>query len=232
MPHHTDITGLLGIASAIVIIGLRFPGTASLARNQRFALLVGLFVLVLVPFAALPLAAYVRGATGDLSVTTLVLLWLSLFHRFPPLKMNPWPDFGKMKAGMDAEVQGPISSQQSSSQDVSWWRRMSGRNALLALVSLAALVLYPLALGAGMIDPYRIGYGHPLFVLTLLLIALLAWFNRLNLITLCIALALLAWAVGWYESNNLWDYLLDPFVSFYALWVVFKQWLFKARPAK
>ena len=37
------------------------------------------------------------------------------------------------------------------------------------------------------------------------------------MIALCIALATLAWAAGWYESDNLWDYLIDPFVSVYAL---------------
>ena len=30
-------------------------------------------------------------------------------------------------------------------------------------------------------------------------------------------LAALAWSLGWYESGNLWDYLLDPFVAIYAL---------------
>jgi hypothetical protein len=37
------------------------------------------------------------------------------------------------------------------------------------------------------------------------------------LIALCVALATLAWASGWYESGNLWDYLIDPFVAIYAL---------------
>ena len=31
------------------------------------------------------------------------------------------------------------------------------------------------------------------------------------------ALAVLAYAVGWYESNNLWDYLVDPLVAIYSL---------------
>jgi hypothetical protein len=51
----------------------------------------------------------------------------------------------------------------------------------------------------------------------LLLLALAAWFWKSTLIALGIAFATIAWAAGWYESNNLWDYLLDPFVSIYAL---------------
>ena len=73
-----------------------------------------------------------------------------------------------------------------------------------------------MALGAGAYDPYRLGYGDPRFVAALLLFALFAWFGKFMLISLCIAFATFAWAAGWYESGNLWDYLLDPFVSTYA----------------
>jgi hypothetical protein len=85
------------------------------------------------------------------------------------------------------------------------------------VIALAALALYPMALGIGAYDPYRLGYGDPLFVAVLLLIVLIAWFRKSFLLVLCIALATLAWATGWYESDNLWDYLIDPFVSIYAL---------------
>jgi ATP/ADP translocase len=74
-----------------------------------------------------------------------------------------------------------------------------------------------MALGAGVFDPYRLGYGNPQFVAVLLLFALFAWYLESALIASCIALAMFAWSVGWYESDNIWDYLLDPFVSFYAL---------------
>ena len=88
---------------------------------------------------------------------------------------------------------------------------------LLALIALAAFALYPMALGASAYDPYRLGYGNLQFIVVLLLLALVAWFWKYWLIALCIALAILAWAAGWYESNNLWDYLLDPFAAIYAL---------------
>ncbi|MEO8342610.1 MAG: hypothetical protein ABI536_02225, partial [Gallionella sp.] len=72
-------------------------------------------------------------------------------------------------------------------------------------------------LGVGAYDPYRLGYSNAQFVAALLVLALAAWFWKFILVSLCIALATLAWTVGWYESDNLWDYLLDPFVSIYAL---------------
>ena len=182
MPNFTDLTGLASVASAAAASLLLLPGVAGLAR-PRLAILPGaVFVLMLIPFSGMPIAAYVRGVTGDLSITTLVLLWFAL--------LRPWCNCGVTAAP---------------------------RHAILILIALAALAFYPMALGAVAYDPYRLGYGDPLFVSALLLAALAAWFSKLALIALCIAFATLAWAVGWYESNNLWDYLLDPFVAIHAL---------------
>jgi hypothetical protein len=79
------------------------------------------------------------------------------------------------------------------------------------------LALYPFALGVGTGDPYRLGYANPWFVGLALLLALAAWLRRLQLVSLCLAAAALAYALGGHESNNLWDYLLDPLVSLWGL---------------
>lgn len=186
MPNFTDLTGLASVASAIAALVLLLPGIAKLAKLHLTLLLGAVFVLTLIPFGGMPLAAYVRGMTGDLSITTLVLLWCAL--------LRPWCGCVTVEA--------------------------KHRFALLVLIVFAALALYPMALGAGAYDPYRLGYGNPVFVVALLLLALAAWFRKSTLIALCIAFASLAWAVGWYESDNLWDYLLDPFVSIYSLAVI------------
>ena len=181
MPNFTDLTGLASVASVITACLLLFPGIARLTRPRLTVLLGTVFVLSLIPFGTMPIAAYVRGVSGDLSITTLVLLWCAL--------LRPWC----------VATKG------------------NNRFALLILIAFAALTLYPMALGVGAYDPYRLGYGNLLFVAALLLLGLLAWFRKSSMIALCIAFATLAWAVGWYESDNLWDYLLDPFVSIYAL---------------
>lgn len=93
-------------------------------------------------------------------------------------------------------------------------RRRAG---LLVLVVIAAGALYPLALGAGAYDSYRLGYGDPWFLGLLLVLALLAVAWRASLLALAIALAALGWAGGVYESGNLWDYLIDPWLSIYAV---------------
>ena len=186
MPNFTDLTGLASVAIAIVATALLMPQAARLAKPHLAGLLGAIFVLMLIPFGELPLAGYPRGMTGDLSITTLVLMGCAL--------TRPWTGCGADDS--------------------------RNRHALLMLIALAALALYPMALGAGGFDPYRLGYGDPQFIAALLLMALLAWIWKYYLIALCIACAILAWTVGWYESGNLWDYLLDPWVAIYALFVI------------
>jgi len=103
-------------------------------------------------------------------------------------------------------------------------RRIGG----LLLLVLAAAVLYPLALGAAPYDTYRWGYGEPWFLAMLLGFALAAIALRLPLVACSISLAVLAWTVGWYESNNLWDYLIDPMLAIYAVFglisAIFSRW--------
>ena len=91
------------------------------------------------------------------------------------------------------------------------------RTFLWSIILLAALALYPLALGIGYVDPYRLGFGNVWFLAALFFIAFTAYLKELPLIALCITLAVLAWSVGWNEANNLWNYLLDPFVAIYAV---------------
>jgi hypothetical protein len=88
---------------------------------------------------------------------------------------------------------------------------------LQVLVAAGGLLLYPLTLGLGPFDPYRPGYGNHWMLLVLLAIVLVAWLLELPLIAWCVSLGVLAWSVGWYESRNLWDYLIDPLVAAWGL---------------
>ena len=203
MLHYTDLTGLASVAVAATAATLLLPSVARLTP-QRLAVLQGLvFVLILVPLGDLSLAAYLRGATGDLSITTLALLMMCGIGRIT-------------SSSLDKGRPGGVAFKQC-------FTSQHNRSALLMFIALAALALYPLALGISSFDPYRLGYGNPWLVFAFLLIALLAWLRKFDLIAVCIAFATLAWAVGWYESDNLWDYLLDPFVSIYALSAVISR---------
>lgn len=186
MISFTNITGLAGVALAMAAACLFLPKVSRLPRTYLAWLLVVVTVVALIPVHGLPLAAYVRGATGDLSITTLALLL------------------------------GAI------------WRRLAGRSSAngkgyLLVIVLAALVLYPMALGWSGFDPYRLGYGNPWFLSGLLCLALVATYLKWPGMAVTIALAVLAWSAGWYESGNLWDYLLDPLVSIYAAGALVKK---------
>ncbi len=183
MPRFTDFTGLTGIALALGAIVVALPGGRRLSRARLSGLFFVVMILSLTPFGALSAAAGVRGAFGDLSITTLVLLGGATFRR--------------LTGGAPAESRARFKA--------------------LVFVAVAAIVLYPMALGIGRFDPYRLGYGSLWFVSGIFAVALAAWFARINLLAVCLALATVAWSVRWYESTNLWDYLLDPLVSFYAL---------------
>jgi hypothetical protein len=106
------------------------------------------------------------------------------------------------------------------------------RTFLGSIIVLGALVLYPLALGIGYTDPYRLGFGNVWFLAALFFIAFIAYLKQLPLIALCIALAVLAWSVGWNEANNLWNYLLDPFVAVYAVGALINGGLRQIRKTK
>jgi hypothetical protein len=92
--------------------------------------------------------------------------------------------------------------------------------ALHTVLAAAGLALYPLALGIGPFDPYRLGFADAWSMGFLLLLALATLVLGLHLLPLCLALGVLGYAMGWHESTNLWDYLLDPLVWTYALWSI------------
>ena len=73
----------------------------------------------------------------------------------------------------------------------------------------AAVVLYPMALGLGRLDPYALGWGATWMLGVLWAISVgLVW--RQNRFALVLAVAVLAFDLRLLESTNLWDYLIDP----------------------
>ena len=143
MIRFVDATGLLGNAMVIAAFASRVPGLSGLGLGARRAVVAAVLVLALVPLGSgLPLAGYLRGATGDLSITSLLLLTLYLLRYKGTSRLPP--------------------------------QASGGRDALLALVVLTAVVLYPMALGWGSFDPYRLGYGSYGMLAVLLLLALAA----------------------------------------------------------
>jgi len=74
----------------------------------------------------------------------------------------------------------------------------------------AGMVLYPMALRLGDLDPYVLGWGFSwLFVLlALATVGLLLIRNRFAVVLIA---CILGYDLNLLESHNLWDYLVDPF---------------------
>lgn len=92
--------------------------------------------------------------------------------------------------------------------------------ALILLV--CAALFYPSALGAIGFDIYRMGFEPFMMLMVLGALALLAWYRGENFLLVAITAGVLAFTLSLLESNNLWDYLLDPLLVIYsAVWLFF-----------
>ncbi len=96
------------------------------------------------------------------------------------------------------------------------WLAARERMVLAAAVLFAGVGLYPLALGAGPIDPYAWGYGSYGLAGVLLAGGLLAWYARMHGLLALLLVAIGAYLARLLESDNLWDYLIDPLLVGYA----------------
>lgn len=190
MQINTDLTGLLGITLAIFALLVRVPRVQAFPPRQRAGILAAAIVLVSIPLWGLSLSGFVRGITGDLSITTLLVLVLALARTLSGCEL------------IEEE----------------------NRLRILRAVAIAAVAFYPFALGFTLLDPYRLGYGNLWFMLALLSFSVWSILRYSMLLALVIALAVAAWSAGWYESPNLWDYLLDPWMAIYAIAIQVKYW--------
>ena len=178
-------------SAAIVIwlIGKIFQVSMPLSARMILLILLGnLFFWPLGLFMELPIAAYVRGVTGDLSIVSMLLLWSALL---PSSKPNPIA----FKVG----------------------------------IAIVAVSFYPFALGLGMLDPYVWGYGSIGFLIGVLVFTVVCGLANWNKGVWIIALAIIAWTFHWHESTNLWDYLLDPFLSIWAIGSIINSFRLKRR---
>ncbi len=87
-------------------------------------------------------------------------------------------------------------------------------------ILLTAIILYPTALGLTQFDLYAFGY-QPILLgpFVLALFSFCVWL-RITLPAVFLAAAFTGYALGLLESDNLWDYLLDPVVTVYAVVVL------------
>lgn len=88
---------------------------------------------------------------------------------------------------------------------------------LLVCFAVLALILYPATLGLTYLDPYRLGYSPRPLIFTIGLTTLF-FLVRGNLIgVLMLSVATLAFSTGLKDSNNYWDYIVDPAFGTYCI---------------
>lgn len=96
---------------------------------------------------------------------------------------------------------------------------------LRVAVALVGLAFYPLALGISMFDPYSYGYQATTVAVIVALLVMALIVRRYYWTGSVLAMALVAYYLGILESDNLWDYLLDPVLWLYCLTSVIFAWV-------
>lgn len=200
LPGLTDAFALFSIALVLCAGVLRCVRAWLPAAGWYQALLVVVLLLLLLAWpvgtAQLPLAAYVRGISSDLSISLLLLALLDMAGRMGS-KQPRWPvkELGAVAVAVLA--------------------------AALVVYSLALGLgdwdIYRLGWP---------GNATPMLLALLLLCAVCVIACRLWLLPLLIMAALLGWSIDLLESGNLWDYLMDPWLVLLCVVcvvVLFKQ---------
>jgi len=96
---------------------------------------------------------------------------------------------------------------------------------LRIVTALVGLGFYPFALGLSMFDPYAHGYQATILAVVVALLVMALVVRRSYWTGSVLALALVAYYLGILESDNLWDYLLDPVLWLYCIASVTLIWV-------
>jgi len=97
------------------------------------------------------------------------------------------------------------------------------RKNLLSGIALLGVLFYPLALGLGSVDPYAFGFAPVWMTVLLVLASVMGWLSGRRDLAVILLLPVVAFNLQLLESNNLWDYLLDPILLAYAMVQVLKS---------
>lgn len=110
-----------------------------------------------------------------------------------------------------------------------YWLPVSQLRGACVLLVVLALWFYPASMGSTYLDPYAMGYGNFTLSTALLLVGLLAWVLRAYASCLILVAAQLAFRMDLLASDNLWDYLLDPWLVCWAAGWLIRDRLLRSR---
>ena len=174
-----------------IVLAIILRSLTSSFYNKRLVNSLTLFaplLILIIPFSGLPIVYYLRGATGDLSVITVILLSgviTGKFYKFEILNKNSADYF-------------------------------------YITVFVIGSIFYITSLGYGQFDPYGLAFESLLIPFGLLACAVLLIWKKQYGLALLLIVPVIAYESGLLESNNIWDYVLDPFLWVYAAIRVFR----------
>lgn len=93
--------------------------------------------------------------------------------------------------------------------------------ALYIFIFILGLLFYVTSLGVGKFDLYVLGYSQTAVPMILLTLSLLRFLKDEFNLGFLLVLPVLIFNTGLLESNNVWDYALDPFLWIYSIAKVF-----------
>lgn len=110
--------------------------------------------------------------------------------------------------------------------------KYSMSNAFKLTMLALAVILYPAAMGWGMFDVYSLGYpsdaGYGYLVSAVAAIAVVAVIMKSWQLAIVMTAVLIANGIGLYETQNLWNYLIDPLVVIACIFSYLSKWVVNA----
>lgn len=166
--------------------------------------LVGVIALALitamVPLNNLVIGAYIFSITSHLSISTGLLLIACIVLSC---------------SGAHSKVLTEL------------WQSSHQWLVLTIFFAITGLLLYPLASGLTLFDPYRLGYtgsaSYAILPLYLMLWTMVSLWRAWHLLTALLVCSVIAFYLKILPSVNLWDYVMDPLVFIYSLTHLLKK---------
>ena len=170
-----------------------------LLTGLTMVLLCLAFASVLLPLNRLPLAVRLLVIVG---ITLMVLL---------PLSAYPGWYYVRSVFGDCSITALFFYAALMLQQNFSWQLYQENELVLLRrLVLVAAILLYPFALGLTQYDSYSTGFTSPWLLAVLLVLTLFCWYKKYYFLAMTLTAGVTAWSLQLLESLNLWDYMIDP----------------------
>ncbi|MDE1463543.1 hypothetical protein [Spartinivicinus poritis] len=164
-----------------------------LSTSSLTVLAICLMLISFIQVNQLTISAYVFAVTSYLSISTLLLLTAYVLINYVE---SLYPSLNL------------------------FWQNSRQWLPVYVFFVINGIILYPMASGLTMLDPYRWGFANSpdaIYYLLYLMISMLVCiiYNWYLLFALLLS-AVLCFKMKIMVSLNLWDYLMDPFIVFYS----------------